>query len=146
MGMKKPEITLKVVKANLPAKKTAFRASDLPNQDKINALREKAKKSAKTAKKRKYDEIDAHCAEIIARFGYEAYQKWNDGEIREEQMMKWVYAERARDKVNILNLEAIIMAMVGACIRRGKKDPKPKGPSIAQKIYNEEVKTSKGEN
>lgn len=146
MGTKKPEITLKAAKADLPTKKTTFRASDLPNQEKIKALREKAKKSAKTAKKRKYDEIDAYCAEILARFGYEVYQKWNNGEIREEQMAKWVYAERARDKVNILNLEAIIMAMVGSCIRRGKKDPKPKGPGIAQKIYNEEVKTAKGEN
>lgn len=140
----KPAITLSQAKAKLPPKKDV-QASDLIDPDRLAKLRLKAQESAARRKKRLFDEVDAFTAEIVARFGYEVYQRWNQGEIEQEQIEKWIYAERARDKANVLNLEAIIMAMVGSCIKREPKQPKPKGPGIANKIYQQESKIAKGE-
>ncbi|MBQ3306417.1 hypothetical protein IJH02_03220 [Candidatus Saccharibacteria bacterium] len=146
--MAKPEITLAEAKKHLLPKKGSLQASDLIDTERLAELRKKAKaaeKKRKAAKKARFDTIDAYSAEIIARFGYRAYLEWNDGEIDEAQMAKWIMAERARDKVNILNLEAIIISLVSSCVRYQKGSPKPKGPAQAQKIYKEEVKISKGE-
>lgn len=143
--VQKPAVTLSEAKAKIPQKQV-FQASDLMDDEELAELRVKAQKSnAKAEKKHIFDTVDAYTAEIVSRFGYEVYQKWNSGEIPEEQMIKWIAAERARDKVNILNLEAIIMAMVGSCIKREPKQPKPKGPDIANRIYQQDVKTAKGE-
>ena len=142
-----PAITLSQAKAKLPPKK-AFAGSDLMSEDKLVELRIQAQKSAaerNEKKQRLFDEVDAFTAEIVARFGYEVYQKWNQGEIEQVKIEKWIYAERARDKASVLNLEAIIMAMVGSCIKREPKQPKPKGPGIANKIYQQETKIAKGE-
>lgn len=140
----KPEITLAEVRKNLP--RNNLRASDLVDADKLTKLRSEAKAKSKSSKKKKlFDSVDAFGAEIIARFGLETYQKWNSGEVETEQMMRWICAERAREKANLADLEAVIIAMVGSCIRRSKKDPKPKGPGIANKIYKRHISQAKGE-
>lgn len=141
---KKPAITLNQAKAKLVYKKN-MQASDLMDEDRLTELRASATKKAEQRKQKLFDQVDAYTAEIIARFGYDVYQKWNNGEIDPGQMEKWILAERARDKANVLNLEAIMMAMVGSCIKREPKQPKPKGPGIANKIYQEELKIAKGE-
>lgn len=144
----KPEITLAEAKAKLPPKKNNLQASDLIDPERLAELRKKAKESAirrREAKKAQFDKWDAYSAEILARFGWEAYQAWNNGEIEIEQMDKWVKAERARDKGQLLNLEAIIISLVTSCVRYSKGSPKPKGPSEARRIYKEEVKIAKGE-
>lgn len=146
----RPEITLAEVRDSLKkATKTSdgvFRASDLIDDKTLTELREKARKShQKKQAERLFDEIDALGAEIIARFGWETYQKWNYSEIPHENVMRWLYAERAREKANIVDLETIIAAVVTSCIRRGKKDPEPKGPKIAQKIINRHAKMARGE-
>lgn len=142
----KPAITLSQAKAKLPPKKDV-QASDLMDSERLEKLRQKARESAAKARraKHRFDEIDALAAEIIARFGYETYERWNEGEIEQEQMVKWLYAERARDKVNLLNLESIIISLVSSCVRYSKGQSKPKGPAQARKIYKEEIKIAKGE-
>lgn len=116
------------------------RLSDLVTKE------EKAKlKPTKPKKKRPYDDIDAFVAEVVARFGYEVYQKWNHGEIDTLMLQKWVLAERARDRAQFIPLEGVIAHMVGACIRRTKKEKAPKGPKEAQKIISLEIKAARGE-
>lgn len=123
-----------------PKFEQVVRLSDLVTKE------EKAKlKPAKPKKKRPYDDIDAFVAEIIARFGYEVYQKWNLGEIETKALQRWVLAERARDRAQFIPLEGVIAHMVGACIRRTKKEKAPKGPKEAQKIISLEIKAAKGE-
>ena len=92
-----------------------------------------------------YDDVDAFVAEVIARFGYDVYQKWNAGEIETKTLQKWVLAERARDRAQFIPLEGVIAHMVGACIRRHKKERAPKGPKEAQNIISAEIKAARGE-
>lgn len=146
--VKKPEITLEQARSKIRPPKTNFQASDLIDADRLQELRRKAKQSESerhSAKKKRFDKWDAYSAEIIARFGYETYQRWNEGEIEIAQMEKWLNAERARDKGNLLNLEAIIISLVTSCVRYQKGEQRPKGPEHARKIYKEEAKIAKGE-
>lgn len=123
-----------------PKFEKVVRLSDLVSKE------EKAKlRPAKPKKKRLYDNIDAFVAEVIARFGYEVYQKWNSGDIPTKTLQKWVLAERARDRAQFIPLEGVIAHMVGACIRRNKKEKAPKGPKEAQKIISLEIKAARGE-
>ena len=116
------------------------RLSDLVSKE------EKAKlKPKRPEKRRSYDDIDAFVAEVIARFGYDVYRKWNAEEIETMTLQKWVLAERARDRAPFIPLEGVIAHMVGACIRRTKKERAPKGPKEAQKIISLEIKAAKGE-
>lgn len=139
--MKKDEsLTLNSIKKSPKLQKKAVRLSDLVTKE------EKAKlKPKRPRKKRAYDDVDAFVAEVIARFGYNVYQKWNAGEIETTTLQKWVLAERARDKIQLIPLEGIIMHMVSACIKRHKKERAPKGPKEAQKIIAQEIKMAKGE-
>lgn len=138
--MKKDEsLTLNGIKKS-PKLQQAIRLSDLVSKE------EKAKlKPKRPKKKRPYDDIDAFVAEVVARFGYDVYQKWNNGEIETKTLQKWVLAERARDRAQFIPLEGVIAHMVGACIRRNKKERAPKGPKEAQKIISLEIKAAKGE-
>ena len=116
------------------------RLSDLVTKE------EKAQLAPKTPKKKRpYDDVDAFVAEVVARFGYDVYRRWNAGQITTATLQKWVLAERARDRAQFIPLEGVIAHMVGACIRRTKKERAPKGPKEAQKIINLEIKMAKGE-
>lgn len=143
---KKPGVTLPEVRRNLPkpSGEKVFRASDLMAADTL-AKRESEARERAAKKQPPFDWVDALGAEIVARFGFAVYRMWNEGELETEQMVRWVKAERAREKEGLADLEAVIIAMVGSCIRRGKKDPKPKGPGIANKIYKRHIKQAKGE-
>lgn len=119
------------------------RASDFltkEEQDELRAVNARGKKS-----KRKFDDVDAFVAEIIARFGYEAYKAWGRGEITTTKMMRLVSAERARERQNMIPLYNIILATVTSCIRVGKGEKKPKGPKQAVNIIKREIKIAKGE-
>lgn len=140
---KKPEkLTLERVR-NSKLKKKVFQASDFLTKEEMIKLK-KANFEGKK-KQRRYNEIDAYVAEIIGRFGYEFYKDWKSGIIKTEQVNKYIAAERARDKSNFLALEAIVISMVGACVKREHKQPKPRGPKIAQNIFKHEEKIAKGE-
>lgn len=127
-----------------PKFQKVVRLSDLVTNEEKTKLRALNAKTSKK-KKRPYDDIDAFVAEVIARFGYDVYQKWNNGEIETKTLQKWVLAERARDRAQFIPLEGVIAHMVGACIRRNEKERAPKGPKEAQKIISLEIKTARGE-
>lgn len=139
---KAPDLTLDTVKKSVkPTGGQVYRASDFMTTEE----REELVQNTYFAKsEKKFDAIDALVAEILARFGWRAYKAWQDGELGTDRVVRLLAAERARDRATRLNLEAIVMAMVGACVRREKGQPAPKGVKLAQKIYSEEVQIAKG--
>lgn len=120
-----------------------FSASDFistEGQKKIEAARRQSHE-----KKRKFDEVDAYTAEIVARFGYEVYKDWNRGVIPDTKMAKWILAERAREKAQLLSIEGIIIAMVSPTIQRQKGKPAPQSPKVAMNILKQDSKIARGE-
>lgn len=141
--MTAPELTLKEVRKSPKLATGAPRVSDFLTKEQKEARAKRKQNSARS--KRKFDDVDAYIAEIIARFGYNTYEKWNTGEIPEEKMLKLILAERAREKAYLLPLETMICQLVKDCIRRSKKDKKPTGPKEAAKILKDEAKKARGE-
>lgn len=139
---KTPELTLDAVKKSLPQTSgTITRVSDFMTTEEKEEIR---RNNYLAHSEKKFDSVDALVAEILARFGWEAYRAWQSGEINTERMIRLLAAERARERATRLNLEAIMMAMVGSCVQRQKGQPAPKGLKLAQKIYNEEMLIAKG--
>ena len=120
-----------------------FSASDFMSQD--DRLRIEQARQKTHENKRKFDDVDAYTAEIVARFGYEAYKDWNAGIIPDAKTAKWILAERARDKSKLLSMEGIIIAMIAPTIRRQKDKPPPQSPKLAMKIFREDSKVARGE-
>lgn len=139
----KPGLTLADIRKS-PKMGRVSRASDFISKDEMRQLRV-ANMVGKRSSKRKFDAIDAYCAEIIARFGYDAYKAWNSGELDEKLVARMIEAERARERAGWIPIETIVINMVGSCIRRQKGEPQPKGPKAVQKIMKIEVKAARGE-
>lgn len=139
----KPELTLNAAK-QIASKKRNARVSDFLTEEEKRKLHDASMHRQKKAKKR-FDDVDAYVAEIIARFGYDAYKDWNAGIIDNEKMAKMLLAERAREKKHLLALEGIIIAMISPMIKREKGEPKPKSPKLAVKIFQNEAQSARGE-
>lgn len=138
--MTAPSLTLEAVKQQ--ARTKVSRVSDfLTNDEQENRIKSKA-----TAKRRerRFDGIDAYCAEIIARFGYDAYMAWNSGEIDEAFMARMIFAERARDKKRILPLEMIILGGVAGANQPTKSKQAPKSLKTAIKVLTKEQEEANG--
>jgi beta-xylosidase len=134
-----PELTLNKVKET--AKEKTFRASDFLTQDQL----EEVKKSNLNGKKKTgFDSIDAYIAEIIARFGYDTYVAWKFGEITENNMARFIMAERAREARNRLKIENIIVASVYGANNADKHGHAPKTLKTAIKMLKEEENLAKG--
>lgn len=139
--MTAPELTLNKVKQN--AKVRNFRASDFLTEKELDEVHESNLKGKKT---KGFDVIDAYIAEIIARFGYDTYVAWKFGEIGEEQMAKYIKAERARDVQNRLMIENIIVASMAGANNPTKSGHMPKSLKAAIKMIKSEEKLAKGAN
>lgn len=137
----KPEFTLNDIRNSSKVK--VFQASELLTKEQ-KTKREQRRQTGRR-KRRLFDDTDAYIAEIIARFGYDTYRAWNNDEIDEVKMNRWILAERARERAQFIPIEGVIAHMVGACIKRTKKERAPKGPKEAQKIIAQEIKAAKGE-
>lgn len=137
--MTAPELTLNKVKQN--AKVRNFRASDFLTEKELDEVHESNLKGKKT---KGFDVIDAYIAEIIARFGYDTYVAWKFGEIGEEQMAKYIKAERARDVQNRLMIENIIVASMAGANNPTKSGHMPKSLKAAIKMLKNEEKLAKG--
>lgn len=137
--MTTPELTLNKVKQN--AKVRNFRASDFLTEKELDEVHESNLKGKKT---KGFDVIDAYIAEIIARFGYDTYVAWKFGEIGEEQMTKYIKAERARDVQNRLMIENIIVASMAGANNPTKGGHMPKSLKAAIKMIKSEEKLAKG--
>lgn len=138
--MRKSDLTLDAVKKSPRLTQgKVYRASDFLTDEEI--AEHKARVFNRKQKKRKFDDIDAMVAEIIARFGWKVYQKWNAGEISNDKIVKWCYAERAREKGRLLNLEGLILN--SSIISSVKKPSQPH--KIAVKILKDEEKMARGD-
>lgn len=137
--MTAPELTLKNVKETAQVK--TFRASDFLTDEQIDEVHESNAKGKKTTG---FNEIDAYIAEILARFGYETYVAWKFGEIGEEQMVKYIEAERAREVKNRLMIENVIVASVAGANNPTKGGHMPKSLKTAFNMLKKEHEIAKG--
>lgn len=119
------------------------RASDFLTEEEQKELRAVNIQGRKA--RRKFDEIDSYVAEIMARFGWDVYKAWGQGEITTERMNRLLYAERAREKQQELPLISTIVSAVSSCVRVEKGQPKPKGIKQAGNLLKREFKMAKGE-
>lgn len=143
--MTTPELTLNKVKENAKSITRVHRVSDfLSNEEKIEI--KLAQEARYVAKRRNFDEIDAYSAEILARFGYTAWQAWQNGQIKSEKMAKMVLAERARAKRELLGLETMILAVGAGANNPTKSGHPPKSLKNAIKILKSEQNQAKGVN
>ena len=137
--MTAPELTLNEIKKTARVK--SFRASDFLTDEQIEEVHES---NIKGKKNTSFDVIDAYIAEIIARFGYDTFVAWKFGEIGEEQMMKYIQAERAREVQNRLMIESVIVASVAGANNPTKGGHMPKSLKSAIKMIKSEEKLAKG--
>ncbi len=138
--MTMPELTLNKVKEKAQTK--TFRASDFLT-DEEKEQRVKAKATAKRAEKL-YTAVDSYIAEIIARFGYDAYRAWLSGEISEDKMYRLVLAERSREKRLLFPIENLIVASVAGANQPTKNGSTPKSLKVAIKMLKEEQEKANG--
>ena len=137
-----PEITLNKAKEVLEQKKTkTFRASDFLTQEQV----EEVHKSNIKGKKRSYNVVDAYIAEILARFGYDTYMAWKNGDISEKNMVAYIQAERAREIRSTLALESIIVASVAGSNHPTEHGTTPKSLKMAIDILKKEQNKAKGD-
>lgn len=137
-----PELSLRKVKQS-PKLGRQTRAADFLSEDELQEL--KAVNQRGKPKKPLFSDADAKIAEMIARFGYDAYKAWLDDEITDRKMAAMLNAERARERQMWVPIESIVANMVGACIKRYKGEKAPKGPKIAEKILKADIKASEGQ-
>lgn len=135
-------LTLDAVKASAKNQGRVFRASDFLTKEEQQELRESNARGKKIRKP--YGAIDALEAEIIARFGWTTYKAWANFEIDNAQMLKWLAAERARDRAKILPLEVIITASVAGA-NHSHKGKAPKSLKNAIKVVKEEARRAQGD-
>ena len=134
-----PDITLKSAKEQANVK--IHRASDFLTREQMDEIHES---NAKGRKKAGFDAIDAYIAEIIARFGYDTYIAWKAGEINQEQMIKYIEAERAREVGSSLALKSIIISSVAGANQPTKSGHTPKSLKTAINILKKEQNLAKG--
>jgi len=133
------EITLAEVKQkDLPNAGRYFRASDFLSDTEKQKLRESNAKGK--AQEKPYDQIDAYEAEILARFGWPAFQAWLNGELDEALAARMIAAERDREKRLIEPILAMIYgANAGANNPADKNGHAPKSLRIAHELLTKYI-------
>lgn len=134
-----PEISLDKAK-KIASNKRNFRASDFLTEDEQKEVR---KNNAK-GKESLFNVVDAYAAEILARFGYDAYMAWKAGDISNDRMQKFILAERARDAAKLFPLENIIVASVAGANNPTRQGHAPKSLQTAIKILKQEQERANG--
>lgn len=143
--MTTPELTLQNVKKSEKITTRVHRVSDFLSNNKKIELK-MAQEANAARKKRGFDDIDAYSAEILARFGYEAWQAWQNSQIKASKMLRMVLAERSRQKREILGLEGIILASMAGANNPTKHGHAPKSLKNAIKILKSEQNQARGVN
>ena len=134
--MRGAELTLEAVKKSQKAAPVhVSRLTDFVSSDKVKELHEN---NVKSAKPKLFNAVDSYVAEIMARFGYEAYKDWKMGIIPDSRMRALIWAERAREAALLNNIEAVITlgSIAGAT---SKKSKEPINRAIQQIKNNEKV-------
>lgn len=111
---------------------------DLAELKKNNATR-------KRRKKRAFDDVDALVAEIIARFGYDTYKAWNNDEIDDAKMNRWILAERARERQQWLPIEALLKSIIQGGVPTFHTKKMPNIGKQTNKILKDEYRRAMGE-
>lgn len=139
--MKAPDITLKKAKEQIKVRN--HRVSDFLSGEQMSEIHAN---NAKVSEKRtKFNQVDAFIAEILARFGWEVYQAWKSELISQEQIVRYIEAERARDARERLRLENLIVAAVAGANHPTKNGSAPKTLKAAFEILKNDSKEAKGE-
>lgn len=136
--MTTPELTLQKAKESVKVRE--HRASDFLTQEEINEVKE----SNLRGKVKKFDEIDAYIAEILARFGYNTYMAWKNGDIDEKTMVRYINAERVREAKDRVMIESMIYACMAGANNPTKGGFMPKTLKVAHKILLSEQKLAEG--
>lgn len=132
--------TLKNAKEKAQTK--VFRASDFLTKEEQDDLKKANIKGKQD--NRPFDSLDAYMAEIMARFGYAAYQAWQSGDFPAEKMARLIMAERAREKRKLLGLEAIVISATAGANNPVNGGHMPKTYRNAIKIFKSEQEQAKG--
>ena len=141
--MTTPEFNLKNVQETAKTADRTVRVSDfLSKEQKIQM--KLAREERALSKNRKFDDVDAISAEILARFGWDAWNSWQNGQISVKKMNRMLLAERARQKREIYGLESIILASMAGANNPTKGGHAPKSLKNAIKILKSEHKQAKG--
>ncbi len=135
------EISLASVREEASKKPQNFSVKDFASEDEIIEL--KKAQIERRRRKRKFDDASAYSAEVLARFGYEAWKAWQEGDLPTERMNSYLLAERAREDAKLLNFEAFLMPLICSTIRKAKSGT-PKGVRNAQKVIKEQIERAKG--
>lgn len=138
------DLTLQEVKKSAKVTERIHRVSDFLSKDQKIEIAKYREKKALEGGSRGFDDVDAYSAEIMARFGYSAWQAWQCGQIKAEKMAKMVLAERARAKKELIGLEALIIAVNAGANNPTKNGHVPKSLKNAIKIFKSEQKEAKG--
>lgn len=131
------ENTLDQIRAEaLPKAGRMFRASDFLSDEEKQELH---KANAKGKEEEKpYDKVDAYEAEMIARFGFDFFQAWLNGNISEEFAMRAIAAERDREKQTLSTICMMIYSTgAGANNPADKNGHAPKTLRIAQDLLKQ---------
>lgn len=142
--MTTPELTLSEVKKTVQPVEKTVRVSNFLTKEQKREIAIAREQKEINGGKRGFDDIDAYTAEILARFGYEAWQAWQCEQISQEKMAKMILAERARDKQKLLGLEGLIIAVGAGANNPTKSGSAPKSLKNAIKIFKNEQKLAKG--
>lgn len=136
------KLTLNNVKKSSKLTEKVFRASDYLSEEELNEVHESNARGKRI--ERPFDDIDAFGAEILARFGWQAYQAWLSGEFAMDKALRFVAAERARDKQALLNLEGIIITANYGANNADKHGKLPSTLKRATELYQKEIKQAQG--
>ena len=126
---------------NVKAKVREHRASDFLTEEQQIEVKKSNIKGKKSAN---FNQVDAYIAEILARFGYETYMAWKNGDIDETAMARYILAERSREAKNRLRLENIVVASVYGANHPTKHGNAPKSLKTAIKMLKSEEQLAKG--
>lgn len=138
----KPKLTLNKIKQS-PKLGRQARASDFLTQ----ADREKLQQANIRGKrgKKQFDDVDAYVAKMIARFGYDFYQKWNAEDLDPDWVSRLMKAEDARERANWVPFEGFIRAVIQGGVPTYKPKHAPKIGKQVPKIIKAEIKAARGE-
>ena len=134
--------TLKSIKSSPKVAEQVYRPSDFLTNDEMDNLHEANINRGKIQKP--FDEVDSFEAEILGRFGWEAFKAYQNGEIHIEQLARYIAAERARHTAELYNLECIIVSSVAGANHPTKHKSAPKSLKTAIDIVKTEYKRAKG--
>lgn len=136
--MSTPELSLAHVSSQIKVRE--HRVSDFLTEDEQEEVRNTNKKG----KTKRFDQIDAYVAEIIARFGFYTYEAWKSGTIDEQTMVRLIEAERTREARDRLRLENVLVAAIAGANRPTKHGHAPKSLKAALKMLKSEQKLAEG--